>query len=380
MIRAALWLVAALAIPAVLAAAAAAPTARTTKIRAGQSPGSVAIADVNGDGKPDVVVANEKSDDVSVLLGNGKGGFTPAPGSPFAAGKTPNDLAVADFDKDGKLDIAMPNHDTDHVTLLLGDGKGGFRPAPRSPIRVRSRPHPHGVAAGDFDGDGKMDLAVESWGEDRVEVLFGDGAGGFAVPRGTFAVGRMPYQRLRAADVNGDGRADILTTNFEGGSVSVLLGAADRALKPAPGSPFAAGAHPFAFTIADLDRDGRLDLAVAGYSGHSTDASADGAHVLLGDGRGAFRLAGSHPTGRAPIGIAAGDLDGDGRVEIVTVNTAGDSITVLRGSERGFTALPPKAVGGGPECVAVGDLNGDRKADIVVCATKDDAIDVLLSE
>ena len=151
------------------------------RFTAGKGPGSLALADLNGDGKFDLVVANDESSDVTILLGDGKGGFDAAPGSPFPAGKSPNDIAVADFDGDGKPDLAFPNHDTSHVTILLGDGRGRFRPASASPVMVRSSPHPHGIAAADFDGDGHVDFAVESWGNDQVEVFFGAGGGRFGV-------------------------------------------------------------------------------------------------------------------------------------------------------------------------------------------------------
>ncbi|HEX3555075.1 MAG TPA: VCBS repeat-containing protein [Thermoanaerobaculia bacterium] len=348
--------------------------------RVGAAPASVVIADVNRDGKPDLVVANSGSSDVTVLLGDGKGGFAPAAGSPFPAGKNPNDIAVGDFDGNGMLDLALPNHDTHGVTVLLGDGKGAFHPAASSPVRVASRPHPHGVAAGDFNGDRRLDLAVESWGDNAVEVLFGNGKGGFASPGRTFPVGRMPYQRLRSADVNRDGKPDLLTTNFEGNSLSVLLGDGKGGFANAPGSPFPAGRSPFCQVIADVNGDGKLDVVVGGFSGQPDDPSADGISVLLGDGAGAFRLLAGSPfaAGRTPVAVAVGDLNGDGVPEIAVANMAGDTVTVLaRGPNGGYrtTATIPAS---GPEAVAIGDLNHDGKGDLVIAALKGNEVLVVL--
>lgn len=238
----------ALAAPAALAAALACGAGSGlsgsdpgVRFRAGKGPGSLALADLNGDGRLDLVVANDESDEVTVLLGDGRGGFMAAPGSPFPAAKSPNDIAVADFDGDGKPDLAFANHDTKYVTVLLGDSRGGFRPAPGSPVAVQSRPHPHGIAAADFDGDGHVDFAVESWANNQVEVVFGTGGGRFRTPGRLIGVGKMPYQKLRAGDVNGDGAPDLVTTNFEGGDVTVLLGNGKGSFTVAPPSTCSSG-------------------------------------------------------------------------------------------------------------------------------------------
>jgi hypothetical protein len=350
--------------------------------RVGAAPASVAIADFNRDGKPDLVVANNGGGDVTVLLGDGKGGFAPAAGSPFPAGKNPNDIAVGDFDGNGTLDLAFPNHDTHGVTVLLGDGKRGFRPAAGSPFRVASRPHPHGIAAGDFNGDRRLDLAVESWGDNAVEVLFGNGKGGFASPGRRFTVGRMPYQRLRSADVNRDGRPDLLTTNFEGGSVSVLLGDGKGGFTNAPGSPFPAGRSPFCQAIADVNRDGKLDIMVGGFSGHPEDPSADGVSILLGDGAGGFRLLAGSPfaAGRTPVSVAVGDLNGDGVPEIAVANMAGDTATVLSRGPNGRYLKTATIPASGAEAVAIGDLNHDGKGDLVIAALKSNEVLVVLGK
>jgi len=348
----------------------------------GAAPASVAIADFNRDGKPDLAVANNGSGDVTVLLGDGKGGFAPAAGSPFPAGKNPNDIAVGDFDGNGTLDLAFPNHDTHGVTVLLGDGKGGFRPAAGSPFTVASRPHPHGIAAGDFNGDGRLDLAVESWGDNAVEVLFGTGKGGFTSPGRRFAVGRMPYQRLRSADVNRDGKPDLLTTNFEGNSVSVLLGDGKGGFTNAPGSPFPAGRSPFCQAIADVNGDGKPDVVIGGFSGHPEDPSADGVSVLLGDGAGGFRLLAGPPfaAGRTPVAVAMGDLNGDGVPEIAVANMAGDTATVLSRGPNGRYLKTATIPASGAEAVAIGDLNHDGKGDLVIAALKSNEVLVVLGK
>jgi FG-GAP-like repeat/FG-GAP repeat len=197
---------------------------RERRFAVGRSPGSVEIADFNADGKLDIVTANELSGDASVLLGDGNGGFSPAPGSPFPAGHSPNDIAVGDFNRDGWLDLAFANHETQHLTVLLGDGRGGFAPAPQSPLTVVVKPHPHGIATGAFKDGVNLDLVTDSWAEDRLEVLFGDGKAGFATPGVYVAVGRHPYQRVRVADLNGDGKADIVVTNSTANTVTVILG------------------------------------------------------------------------------------------------------------------------------------------------------------
>jgi hypothetical protein len=352
-------------------------------IRVGRTPTHVALADVNGDGKLDVLVANADDGTVSVLLGDGKGGLRPAPGSPFPAGPHPSDIAVADFNRDGKLDLAFSNHTVPQFTLVLGDGKGGFRLAPGSPFTILTRPHAHGIAAGDFNGDGNMDVTIESWAEDKVTVVLGDGKGGFRTPGTQYDVGRHPYERLRAADMNGDGRADIVTANFEGANITVLL-SDGKGFHPAPGSPFACPPAPFGHALADVNGDGKLDVVVAHYSGQGTDPSKDAVSVLLNLGDGRLGPATRYSAGPLPVGVAIGDVNGDGHTDIAAADLGGSSgsggATILLGNGRGqFRSGGFFPTGRGTEGVAVGDLNGDGKADVVTADTESDQITLLLA-
>lgn len=352
------------------------------QIEVGKEPNSVEIADLNGDGKLDLVVANRGSNNVTILLGDGKGKFTQAKGSPFPAGNTPNDVCIADFNGDRKPDLAIANTDEKYLTILLGDGQGGFSPAPGSPVTVLSRPHTHGVAAGDFNKDGKLDLVTDSWGENKVTVVFGDGRGGFAGPGVQFAVGKMPYQRVRVSDVNLDGIADIITTNLEGDNVTVLLGDGKGGFNQAVGSPFPSGKTPFAVAIGDLNGDGKPDLAIANWAGQPEKGKGEGVTIMLGDGKGAFKaVAGSpFPTGDGPNRIAIGDVDGDGVPDVVVSNYTSNNITVLRGSKGTFTRTATIAIGRHPEGIALGDLNGDGKSDIVVTNSDDNSISILFGK
>lgn len=352
------------------------------RIKVGTAPSAVELADLNHDGKLDAAVANSESDNVTILLGDGAGGFNPAAGSPFAAGHEPNDLAIGDVNNDGNLDLAFANHDTTYLTVLIGDGSGSFKPAPGSPFNVQSKPHPHGVAIADFNGDGWADLATDDWGNNQVTVVFNDKRGAFVSPGVSFPVGKMPYQKLRAADLNKDGKGDIVTTNFEGGNVSVLLADGQGGFREAAGSPFDSNKQPFAIAIGDLNGDGNPDLAIGHYSGQITDPSDDRMTILPGNGDGTFRQAWSQLVpGKAPTRVAIGDVNGDKIADAVFANYGNNSVTVVLGSRSNFTTATgwTIAVGRLPTGVAIGDLNGDGKGDIVTSNYDDNNISILLT-
>jgi hypothetical protein len=208
-----------------------------------------------------------------------------------------------------------------------------------------------------------------------------DKKGGFLSPGVSFVVGKMPYQKLRAADLNKDGKADIVTTNFEGGNVSVLLGDGKGGFREAPGSPFDSNKQPFAIAIGDLNGDGNPDLAVGHYSGQITDTSGDRMTILLGTGDGTFKQAWSKLVpGKAPTRVAIGDVNGDKIADAVFANYGDSSVTVVLGSPNDFNTSTgwTTAVGKFPTGVAIGDLNGDGRGDIVTCNYDDNDISVLL--
>ena len=188
-------------------------------------PQNLIVWDVNNDKKPDLVVGCAK-DQTAVLLGDGKGGFRPAPGSPLKHGG--GEMALGDVNGDGMLDLALTEHGSYAVTVLAGDGNSGFRSARGSPFAMKDgqHPHTHGLALTDVNRDGKLDLVTANNDDNDVSVMLGDGKGGFArAPGSPFPVGPGPYP-LAVGDVNGDGRPDIVTPNSKPGdrSLTVLLG------------------------------------------------------------------------------------------------------------------------------------------------------------
>jgi FG-GAP-like repeat len=335
----------------------------------GHRPASIAVADLNHDHHPDLIVANLDDGTLTVLFGDSKDHFVPAPGSPFACGPSPNDIAVADLNGDGNLDLIVANTETPYITVLLGDGRGRFSPSPHSPFATQSFPHVHGVVAADFIGNGKPAVVTDSWGHNQVLMLAGDGAGNLILPGVLFATGKRPYQRLRSADFNRDDRPDIVTTDMDDNAVSILLGDGRGGFRQPAGSPFPAGKAPWEVAIEDFNRDGNFDLAVIPYDRDLTNPQQLAVTILLGDGRGGF-AARPDPLSlegcRGPDRVAAGDVNGDGYSDIVVSCAQNNRLIVFWGSKDGGFARSMENVQTGWSGVALADLKGDGKSEIIV--------------
>jgi len=291
--------------------------------------GEMGLGDVNGDGKLDIALSDHDSYAITILLGDGRGGFTAAPGSPFAGkdGQHPHThgLALTDLNGDGKVDMVIANNDDGDVAVLLGDGRGGFARARGSPFPVGPSPYP--IAVGDVNGDGKPDIVAPNSGPKSrtATVLLGDGRGAFRpAPASPFTTAAGPYHAA-LGDVNGDGKPDIVTAHDDSNLLSILLGDGRGGFRPAPDSPLNVGGHRAGeVVVRDVNADGRADLVVA---------AADAVRVLLGDGRGGFQPAPGSPfaAGKGIWRLAVADLNADGKPDVAAVGFESNSVTILLG-------------------------------------------------
>lgn len=283
-------------------------------------PSAVAIVDLNGDGKNDVVVSNQTTPGhISVFLGNGAGGLLAR--TDFTASSPLVAMRVIDVDGDGKLDVIATGTGID---FFKGDGAGGFAAA----VPVLTTGYTNSVTVGDLNGDGKIDIACTR--DSRLTTLLGNGDGTFAAPV-THATGADDLS-VGMGDFNGDGLNDLAETHYYGPSyeVAVLLNLGGGTFAPA--TAFATGKNPKSLMVDDLDADGHQDLVCVDSGGFTVS-------ILRGKGDGTFHPRIGYLTGSTPYVDAIADLDGNGSHDIAAVNMASNTVSVLR---QGTGATPNK--------------------------------------
>jgi FG-GAP-like repeat len=281
----------------------------------GNGPYSVITADFNGDGKPDLAVSVAYENSIALLLGKGDGTFEPAKMAVVAT--YPHELAAGDFNHDGKLDLVINGSSDGFVSVLIGNGDGTFKHQMAYEQFSGTSP-----VVADFDRDGKLDVAV--LGRERIGVMLGKGDGTFLDPVKYF-VGHLPVAQV-GADFNGDGKTDlaVVSTNVQasaGGSLSILFGNGGGGFGPP--TDYRCGSQPRSIATADVNGDGKLDLVVA-------DAASNAVSIFLGKGDGTFPdRVDVPPGGREPIFAAVGDFNHDGRADLAVANAGSNTISVL---------------------------------------------------
>jgi elongation factor P hydroxylase len=414
---------------------------------AGTSPQFIGAGDLNGDGRPDVVVSNRDDGTISVLLntttanGAGTPGF--ADQQTFAVGTFPRSTALADLNGDGRTDLITGNANDNTLSILFNStAPGASTPSFADQQLVDTGTYPIAVAVADLNGDGKPDLIAANNSDNTVSLLLNQTAPGAALPsfaaQQTFATGIGPLFVV-ACDLNGDGRPDLAVANRDAGSVSVLLnatapGATTLAFTPqqafatgnfpryvactdlngdgtpdlisanesggisvlinmtprgaivpgfAPQQPFATGAFSIAVTAADVNGDGRPDLIVTNYQDLDVsvllNTTPPGAAIVT------FATQQTFPTGHGPRGVAAVDINGDGRPDLLVANYSDATISVLLNATPAggpapiFAAQQTCAVGALPYAVSVADFNGDGRPDLAAPNAGAGSVSVLLN-
>ena len=354
----------------------------------GNNPSAMVSGDFNGDGRLDLAVADRNSNDVTVLLGQGDGTFRSA--GTFPVGTRPVALVSGDFNGDGRLDLAVANYSSDDVTVLLGEGDGTFQKAGTYSLPGT----PSALVAGVFTGIGDLDLAVAikflaSSGigtNGCVTILLGNGDGAFR-DGGSFTTGIAPIA-LVAGDFTGDGHLDLAVADYGSNDVTLLLGDGEGNFPSGVpfNFPYAQGA-PRALVAGNFSGDDRLDLAVATIYANSPYSYMTNVSVLIGHGDGTLQLVGSASLGPNNVtSLVAGDLTGTGHLDVVAASSFSYSsfnptslVTVLLGDGQGnLQNANSFAVGAQPTALATGDFNGDGRLDLAVADGANSDVTTLL--
>lgn len=322
----------------------------------GSSPVGIVTTDFNSDGKADIAVANSESDNVSVLLGNGIGGFSAT--GPFDVAAGPEALAAGDLNHDTRPDLVVAGALDDAVTVLLGNGNGTFEAEPDIPVGVS----PLGIALGDFNNDDDVDIVNTNYFDEpgTVTLLLGNGDGTFQSPALTVEVDVGPLG-IAVGRLNNDNNDDLVVGIYDFGVVYVLLGNGNGTFQSP--SIYEVGLMPTGIVIGQLNQDQIADIAVA-------NEDSDSVAVLLGTGDGAFATAVEYESGSLPQAVVAADFNDDQILDLVTADYLGtetldNSVSVLIGAGDGtFAAAQSFETNISPFGVVATDFDGDNLPDI----------------
>jgi hypothetical protein len=346
----------------------------TNAYSVGGNPTCVVAADANGDGKLDLISANYAGGILKLLTNNGNGGF--GYNATFAVGQGPACVIAADVNGDGKFDLISANFgpptiSTNTLTILTNNGSGVFG----SNATLRVGKAPFCVVAADIDGDGKLDLISANRGDGTLTVLTNNGSGVFG-SNATLNVGTVPAWVV-AADLNGDKSVDLVAANYTkkpsgfGNTLTVWTNNGNGVF--GSNATLAVGSGPFRVAVADVNGDGKPDLISANYVGRTLT-------VLTNNGSGVFGFNDTLAVGTNVECVAVADVNGDGYPDLISANSGENTLTVLTNNGNGIFGFNVTLfVGNGPAYSVVADVNNDGKLDLISADNSSSTLTVLIN-
>lgn len=336
-------------------------------IAAGERPDGAAAADFNGDGNIDLAITSDNPDKISIMLGNGSGGFSAGPVILTGAGTGAGSIVAGLLDGDADVDLAVVLKNVNSVRIYLNNGTGSFTAG----ATVGVGAEPVRMVGARLDANGSLDLATANRGDNTVSVLLNDGSGGFTAA--TVAVGNDP-RGVAAGDWNGDGDVDLVASNHDDRTLS-LLSNSGGVFTPAGTLSVGGNVRPEGVAAADLNGDGRPDIAAA-VSGNGLNLAA----VFLNTGSGFSGPSNYSTVGVNPDSIAAIDLDCDGDRDLVTTNQDSGNVSILPNGGTGvFGAAMVLAVGTRPGTIAHGDFDRAGGGDLTIVNRDSNSASILMN-
>ncbi len=317
--------------------------------------------DFDGDGWMDLAMSNEITDDVRVMMNDGTGMYSSFEVFPLPSGNTPSPNEGADFNGDGKLDYAVGNAGNDRLTIMLGDGTGGFS----SLVSYQAGSGVRGVCVLDLDGDGDWDVVTAHRGGNNLGIHLNNGNGTFA-PRVLVEANGNQETACAVGDANNDGVLDVFVGSYASNEIALMLGNGNGGLTFSAERP--AKGKPWMIATGDINGDGNIDVV-------SANSTFNNAGVVFGNGAGGLDTARTYPVGNFTLAIDVGDIDGDGDLDLVTSNYGSGNWTVYENNGSGVYAnartLDATTAG---SCATLYDRDNDGDMDMTGIDEIDDLV------